>query len=201
VKQLLTQLILKNSIYLSKLQNEIRWMNIKPYLLLFSLLLIFWFSSCKDSGKENKRPDTETIRNNLLGANAILIDTENQEIEDLIARHSWDMQKTGSGLRYMIYEQGTGPQAQKDKVAKFNYTLSLITGDIIYSSRESGPSEFRIGRGGVESGLDQGIQLLRVGDKARFILPSHLAHGVPGDGAKIPKRATLIYEIELIDIN
>jgi FKBP-type peptidyl-prolyl cis-trans isomerase len=42
--------------------------------------------------------------------------------------------------------------------------------------------------------------LLRVGDKARFILPSHLAHGVPGDGVKIPRRATIIYDLELINI-
>jgi FKBP-type peptidyl-prolyl cis-trans isomerase FkpA len=194
------QLNLKFSIYLPRVQNNFYRMSIQSFILLFWGVLILWVSSCQNPDKTSKSTDPESIEKNLLGANAILVDTEDQEIKDFIARHSWDMLGTGSGLRYMIYEQGTGLAAQKGKIARFNYTLSLITGDIIYTSLETGPSEFRIGHGGVESGLDQGIQLLRVGDKAKFILPSHLAHGIPGDGAKIPKRATLIYDIELIDI-
>ncbi|TVQ14191.1 MAG: peptidylprolyl isomerase [Bacteroidetes bacterium] len=162
--------------------------------------LLFFIQSCQSPRQEKNEPDAATMRENLLGANAILLDAEDQEIRDFISRHGWEMKETGSGLRYMIYHEGDGEKARKDQIAVFHYSLRLITGDLVYSSQESGMAEFRLGQGGVESGLEEGFKLLRVGDKARFILPSHLAHGVPGDGAKIPRRATLIYDIELAEL-
>jgi len=57
-----------------------------------------------------------------------------------------------------------------------------------------------VGHGGVESGLEEAVLLLHAGDKARIIIPSHLAYGLVGDDDKIPARATLIYEIELIEL-
>ncbi len=172
-------------------------------MMKITLLLVisaFLLLSCGSQSNENRQPERQELRESLLGANVMLIDAEDQEIRDFIDRHGWEMKATGSGLRYMIYEKGTGPKAEKDRIAHLHYTMSLITGDLIYSSEDDGIRQFRIGRGGVESGLEEGILLLRVGDRARFILPSHLAHGVPGDGVKIPKRATIIYDIELVDI-
>lgn len=172
-------------------------------MMKITLLLVisaFLLLSCGSQLNENRQPERQELRESLLGANVMLIDAEDQEIRDFIDRHGWEMKATGSGLRYMIYENGTGPKAEKDRIAHLYYSISLITGDLIYSSEDDGIRQFRIGRGGVESGLEEGILLLRVGDKARFILPSHLAHGVPGDGVKIPKRATIIYDIELVDI-
>jgi FKBP-type peptidyl-prolyl cis-trans isomerase len=171
-------------------------MKIQIFLVISALFMF----ACGSQSGETKQPDRKEIQENLLGANALLIDAEDQEIRDFIERHGWEMEATGSGLRYMIYHEGSGPEAEKDHIAHLHYNISLITGDQIYSSQEEGVRQFRIGRGGVESGLEEGILLLRVGDKARFILPSHLAHGVPGDGVKIPKRATIIYDIELLDI-
>lgn len=77
----------------------------------------------------------------------------------------------------------------------------MLTGDLVYSSEIAGEREFRIGRGGVELGLEEGILLMREGDKARFIMPSHLAHGVPGDGVKIPARAAIVYDLELLKVH
>lgn len=161
----------------------------------------FLFSGCRhNTSPQDNRNSSQQVRESLLGANTMLIDAEDQEIKDFIARHGWEMKETGSGLRYMIYDHGEGAKAAKGKLAVFHYSLMLLTGDLVYSTREKGMSSFRIGRGGVESGLEEGMLLLRVGDRARFILPSHLAHGVPGDGVKIPKRATIIYDLELVDL-
>ncbi len=166
------------------------------------LILFFFFAlaSCQSSMQEKDKPDEAVLHEQLRGANAILTDTEDQEIRDFISRHGWEMQETGSGLRYMIYHEGSGEKAQKDQIAVFHYSVWLITGDLVYSSREDGMAEFLIGRGGVESGLEEGFLLLHEGDKAKFILPPHLAHGVPGDGVKIPQRATLIYDVELVEL-
>lgn len=171
-------------------------MKIKLLFIISALFIL----ACSSQSEENRLSDRTEIRENLLEANALLIDAEDQEIRDFIDRYGWEMKATGSGLRYMIYHEGSGPKAEKDHIAHLNYTISLITGDQIYSSENDGLRQFQIGRGGVESGLEEGILLLSAGDKARFILPSHLAHGLPGDGVKIPKRATIIYDIELVDI-
>lgn len=167
---------------------------------IFIFTLIALLSACGNSQRDDSHFDRNKVRESLLGANTLLIDAEDQEIRDFIDRHGWEMHETGSGLRYMIYEQGWGPKARTNDIVSFHYTISLITGDLVYNSHDSQPGEFRLGRGGVESGLEEGMLLLRVGDRARFIMPSHLAHGVPGDGVKIPKRATIIYDIQLIEL-
>lgn len=169
----------------------------KTFLFIAVIVLAL---ACNRPSEQQKPSGQQVMRENLLGANAILVDKEDQEIRDFMSRYGWEMQQTGTGLRYMIYEQGLGPNARKDNIAVFHYTLRLITGDIVYSSRDDAPAEFIIGQRGVESGLDEAMLLLKKGDKAHLILPSHLAHGVPGDGAKIPRRATLIYDIEVLDI-
>ena len=52
----------------------------------------------------------------------------------------------------------------------------------------------------VETGLHEGIKYMKVGEKAKMILPSHLAHGLIGDSKKIPPRSTIVYDIELLDL-
>lgn len=169
------------------------------------VILFFLFSGliavgCNRHQEERRLPDQQELRKTLEETNKILLESEKQEIRDFIARYGWDMKQTGSGLWYQIYQQGEGESASAGKIAFINYTIGLLTGDMIYSSETEGAREFRIGRGGVELGLEEGILLLKEGDKARFIMPSHLAHGVPGDGVKIPARATIVYDVELIEL-
>jgi FKBP-type peptidyl-prolyl cis-trans isomerase len=57
-----------------------------------------------------------------------------------------------------------------------------------------------IGKGGVEAGLEDGILLMHEGGRAKFIIPSHLAFGLTGNGNKIPPKSTLIYDIKLLKI-
>lgn len=168
--------------------------------MFVGLLLAFLFSSCGETAQERELPDSETLKETLAETNKLLLSTEDQEIRDFVERYGWEVKETGSGLRYYIYHEGDGPPAKTGNIASIDYSIHLITGDRVYSSEEEGPREFEIGKGGVESGLEEGILLLRQGDKAKFILPSHLAHGVPGDGVKIPKRATIVYDVELLEL-
>jgi FKBP-type peptidyl-prolyl cis-trans isomerase len=140
------------------------------------------------------------IKETLVKVNKKLVLTEDERISDYMRRHNWKMKETGTGLRYLIYKHGKGEKAAKDKIAVLNFTVGLLTGDILYSSDSKGAKEFKIGQGGVESGLEEGILLLRVGDRAKFIIPSHLAFGLVGDGNKIPAKATLVYDVELIEL-
>ena len=173
-----------------------------PILFIFSILVVILGFSCQSNDSENgKVYSQKEIMETLLRVNKQLVENEDETIEDFIRRYKWKMNKTGTGLRYWIYKTGKGKKAENNKVAKFNYTVKLLTGDVIYSSEISGPKEFLISRGGVESGIEEGILFLRVGDKAKFIIPSHLAFGLQGDQNKIPAKASLVYDIELLEIN
>ena len=150
--------------------------------------------------KPVKEFNPDTYKKPLEKVNKMLVKTEEEEIINFINRYGWEMKETGTGLRYMIYKNGSGEKALKGKVAVINSEVKLITGDICYTSKDEGPKEIIIGKSGEISGIEEGILLMRVGDKAKFIIPSHLAFGLLGDEKKIPKRATLVYDVELLKI-
>jgi len=100
----------------------------------------------------------------------------------------------------MIYKHGSGERAVKGKKATIRYEVRLINGNLCYSSAQQGPKEFTIGHSGIEVGTEEGILLMHVGDRAKFIVPSHLAFGLLGDQDKIPPQSTLIYDIELLKL-
>lgn len=152
----------------------------------------------------NSRPNTDgkvpMSKENLIKANRGLVTIDRERIEAFAERHQWEMGTTETGLWYQIYEHGTGDSARNGLIASLKYTVSLLDGTQCYSSDSTGEKTFLIGQGGVESGLEQGVLMLRVGDKARFIMPPHLAHGLPGDNNKIPARSTIVYQVELLNL-
>ena len=110
-------------------------------------------------------------------------------------------EKTESGLRYQFIQRGSGKKAENGKTVAVHYEGSLENGKVFDSSYpRKKPIEFRLGQGQVIEGWDEGIALLQVGDKARFVIPSDLAYGPSGDGGVIPPHATLIFDVELMDV-
>lgn len=176
--------------------------SLKHYAILVPgiLMLSVFSSSCKNKETGNHEQNPSNQKETLLNINKSLVKTEDQQIDDFIERRNWKMNITGTGLRYIIYEKGNGEKAGLNKIALINYTVSLLSGDTCYSSDQSGPKEFIIGKGGVESGLEEGILLLKVGDRAKFILPSRLAFGLLGDSDKIPAKASLVYDVTLLEL-
>jgi FKBP-type peptidyl-prolyl cis-trans isomerase FkpA len=144
--------------------------------------------------------DAEAYREPLMQANKQVTRNEDDLIVDFIKRYGWHMVKTGTGLRYMIYHNGDGGPVQKGDEVTINYSVMLLNGDSVYSSQTNGPMVITAGTRDVESGLEEGILLLHHGDKAKFILPSHLAFGLLGDFDKIPQKATLVYDVEVLNI-
>ena len=121
--------------------------------------------------------------------------------EEELNKISKGFDKTDSGLRYKIIQKGNGKKAEKGKTVAVHYKGSLIDGTEFDSSyKRKQPIEFQLGVGQVITGWDEGIQLLQVGDKARFVIPSHLAYGERGAGGVIPPSATLIFDVELMDV-
>lgn len=140
------------------------------------------------------------VKEALINANKAAAEEESLQIDGYVKRRKLDVITTGTGLRYQIYKKGDGEKAAIGKRAVVAYEVSLIDGRVCYSTKETGPEEFKIGSDRVESGLVEAICYMSVGDKARVIIPSHLAHGLVGDFEKIPVRSTIIYDIELIKL-
>ncbi len=111
-------------------------------------------------------------------------------------------EKTDSGLRYQILQNGSGKKAEKGNNISVHYKGQLVDGTVFDSSyQRKQPIDFQLGIGQVIKGWDEGLQLLKVGDKARFVIPSNLAYGSQGAGGVIPPNATLIFDLELMDVN
>ena len=108
---------------------------------------------------------------------------------------SGDQQITASGLKYVIIEQGTGPQPKPGDQVMVKYTGKLEDGTVF----DTGTIPFTLGVGAVIPGWDEGIALLNEGGKATLIIPSELAYGPQGNGP-IPPNATLIFDVELQDV-
>lgn len=123
-----------------------------------------------------------------------------QEEADL-KKVSEGFDRTDSGLLYKIIQKGNGKKAEKGQSVSVHYKGQLTDGTVFDSSyKRKQPIDFQLGVGQVIPGWDEGIQLLQVGDKARFVIPSHLAYGDRGAGGVIPPRATLIFDVELMDV-
>jgi len=135
------------------------------------------------------------------GAREIKIAQAKKVAEAEMEKLAAGFNKTGSGLRYQILQEGTGSKAEKGKTVSVHYKGQLADGTVFDSSyKRNQPIDFALGVGQVISGWDEGIQLLKVGDKARFVIPGDLAYGSAGAGGVIPPNATLIFDVELMDV-
>jgi len=139
----------------------------------------------------------ETAQAEIKKANAEKAKRATEEMKKLIKGAT----TTESGLAYFMIKEGEGVQASAGKTVSVHYTGKLADGTKFDSSHDRGqPIEFPLGEGRVIPGWDEGIALLKVGGKATFIIPPHLAYGERGAGGVIPPNATLIFEVELMGI-
>lgn len=110
-----------------------------------------------------------------------------------------DVQETDSGLQYKILKEGYGAQASMDDVVKCHYHGTLIDGSVFDSSVERGQvAIFPVN--GVIHGWAEALQMMTVGSKWRLFIPSDLAYGQEGAGGLIGSNATLIFDVELLEI-
>jgi FKBP-type peptidyl-prolyl cis-trans isomerase len=96
---------------------------------------------------------------------------------------------------------GTGAEAISGKTVSVHYTGTLVDGTKFDSSKDRGtPFEFNLGAGQVIQGWDLGVVGMKVGGKRKLTIPSNLGYGAQGAGGVIPPNATLIFEVELLEV-
>jgi FKBP-type peptidyl-prolyl cis-trans isomerase len=100
-----------------------------------------------------------------------------------------------------VVQKGNGAQAENGKTVDVHYTGYLMDGRTFDSSIERGePISFPLGQNMVIKGWEEGIALMKVGEKMRLIIPSELGYGDRGAGGVIPPNATLIFDVELVNV-
>jgi len=165
--------------------------------MLSSLL----FTTCKQSySPAPAKNQNQEKSKKLIEMNRALVRKDRLRIEGYVSRNNLDMKETGTGLWYSILRNGNGEKVKSGVRVNLDFSVSLLDGHECYNSQKEGIKTFVVGQGGVESGLEEGILLMHIGDKAKFIMPPHLAYGLTGDANKIPARAIIIYDVELLSI-
>lgn len=143
------------------------------------------------------------IRENIVALRKAATEKRKQEGIEFLAKNAKreDVKTTKSGLQYEILKKGQGKVSPKptDTVTT-HYHGTLINGEVFDSSVDRGePIDFPVGK--VIAGWTEALQLMTVGDKFKLYIPSELAYGERGAGAKIGPHTTLIFEVELLAIN
>lgn len=164
------------------------------------VISVLFICSCTDKPKPPPAPDQQEIKQQLIKSHIMFIKQQTDEINQYIKQHNYNMTATQSGMSYMIYEHGKGVQAKVGDIAKVSYVISLLNGTVCYDSKTDGPKEFVVGKEELESGVHQAVEMMHVGDKGLFIIPSYQANGLVGDKDKIPPGAVVIYDITLLSI-
>jgi len=163
------------------------------------IISIIFSCSCKQNITKPNLQQVDAYRKKLTGIHKQIVTNDSDSIKRFVAKMGWNMKTSNTGLWYEILNEGQGDSICKGDIVSIKYRISLLNGEFCYSSDSTGIKTFKSGYGGVESGLEEGILLLKKGSKARFIMPPHLAHGVMGDQNRIPRLAILMYEVEITD--
>ena len=110
-----------------------------------------------------------------------------------------NVKTTASGLQYEVITEGKGAKPGATDMVKVHYTGSLLNGQVFDSSVQRGePAQFGVHQ--VIPGWTEALQMMSVGSKYKLYIPARLAYGENGAGDRIPPNATLIFEVELLDI-
>ncbi|MBE0639458.1 MAG: FKBP-type peptidyl-prolyl cis-trans isomerase [Bacteroidales bacterium] len=126
---------------------------------------------------------------------------EDIKIQEYLTANNINSAPTESGMYYIEQVKGTGAAPEVGDKVKVHYTGTLLDGTKFDSSVDRGqPFEFTLGVGQVIKGWDEGIAMMNIGSKGKFVLPSRMAYGERGAGRDIPPYAPLVFEVELLDV-
>ncbi len=161
--------------------------------------LILLFVACKSDEEKNVpidwNPKKSTEFNREVAAEEELqIRLYLEQHKDLL------MEKTGTGLRYFVYQKNDGPEAREGLTAQVELLVTLLDGKVCYQTKKDEYEEFVIDRSDVETGLQEGMKKMKVGERAKLIIPSHIAHGLLGDMDKIPPLSPIVIDVHLIGL-
>jgi FKBP-type peptidyl-prolyl cis-trans isomerase len=163
-------------------------------------VIICCIQSCMEN-KEKTASKNEWTDSTSVGFNKDRVKEEELQINLYLSHHSeFKLTPTGTGLRYQITKITEGIKAESGDSVDVVMKVNLLDGKICYKTDSLELDQFLIDRSQVESGIQEGIKLMKEGEKAVFVLPSHLAHGLLGDFKTIPPMSPIVVNLELMKV-
>lgn len=151
--------------------------------------------------KINKVTPRAELQKELEAQKTAQMAAEKKVIDQYVADKKLAPTSTTDGLLYLIKKEGKGEKPMPGDTVVVKYTGKLLDGKVFDSSEGREAIRFPIGEGQVIKGWEEGIALLSKGTSATFIVPSHLGYGSNGAGnGIIPANATLVFDVQLVDI-
>ncbi len=167
--------------------------------VLYSVLpaLVIFLASCEGS---SSRPPVQTVerspeKETLAAVNRQLAAKDKDIIEAFIRRKGWTMEADSEGFYRMLLQRGKGAVITANSTVELRCDVYLLDGTPCYLQQTR---TFQLNSTAEIAGLHKGLLNLHGGDKVRFIFPPHMAYGLPGDRDKIPPRAIVRMEVEII---
>jgi len=169
---------------------------------LFIVPSLLFLLSCGNEQKPARKKEVVIPKDSMINRNKEWAIQERAVIDDYVKRKQWNVTTTGTGLKYIIYHHGDTlqPTAKEGQIVTVDYEIYLLENDSLCYASEGIPESFKVAMDNVESGLHEAMTYLRVGDRAKIILPSYLAFGLIGDMDKVPPQSPLVYDIQLLKI-
>ncbi|MDD4738780.1 MAG: FKBP-type peptidyl-prolyl cis-trans isomerase [Bacteroidales bacterium] len=183
----------------------------RQYLLIVGLIILF--SSCTDKYNNHKaivlrekrespkeESKEEKVDNTLLKVNQVANEKEIQKIKGYIQRRKWQMQHIKEGVFVESLLEGKGKTITSNSIVTINCKIELLDGTKVFDSKIDGAKVIDLKSEQDVVGLVYVLNGLKEKTKLRAVVPSFLAFGLKGDGDRIPKRSSLVYEIEIKEV-
>ena len=170
------------------------------------IIMICLIYSCRNeesAEKESKEESDKSWSNeHSVDFNQEVHNREEIDIKIYLEHHKeLRVTETNTGLRYQIVKKGSEeqPLAKEGDFVSVHLKIGLLSGRVCYET-DSIPVEFVLGKSDRESGLQEALKMMRVGDCARLIMPSYMAHGLLGNSENIPPQSVLVVDVELLNL-
>ena len=163
--------------------------------LFFSLSLIY---SCENQEEEKIEKPINWSKDHSTEFGKEIAREEERDIKVYLkTRPEWEVEESGTGLRYWIYEENDGYQVKEGHIISVHFKVSLLDGTKCYETEEGETSTFMVDKSDVETGVQEAVKYMREGESAKLIVPSHLGHGLLGDLDKIPPMHPLVIDLQI----
>lgn len=165
----------------------------KIALYIFPVLALL-ATACGDRTPviELESDNSTLVKENMINANRVVIQSEATQIESYLKRRGWDMKALPSGALYKEYTHGSGNAILAEEKVEVTYRLETLDGTAIYTNQID---TLQVGKRQVTPALDDLLQQLCYGSQAWMIAPSNAAYGVVGDGDRVGSRMVIVYNV------
>jgi len=164
------------------------------------VLLALLSTACKPPVQELHESQPDLVSEQLVKANQYMQQRHQDHIAAFVERLGWTAEVTPTGLWIVRENPGEGRRIRENSRVSFTFESSLLDGTPAYQQGADNPKQITVGKGGVESGVEQGLLHLREGSEAVLLIPPHLGHGNFGDRDRIPGNSVIIYHLKVLEV-